>query len=1140
MPKLKVRTLLGVMMANRSKVGIITILLLFSLFTGVVQGNDAGSGGDAGNSFSTATSLGSTSSTYYGNLSSTNDTDDYYSINMSNDTGIHVEVNFDTTNNDFDLYLYSSTQSTIDSSLSWSSNESVSSNGTSVGGTTVFLRVEAYSGSGDYTMIISIFSVYTVAQNDANTGGDASDSQTTPTMLNSYNATYYGYVDNNMDEYDWYGFSIPNNYSISASLSWNNTSSLIDLDLHLFDSNSTYLDYSYDNNPENVSSGSASIGGTTVTLLVRAWSGVENYTLLINFDDISNSQVFNQNDANSGGDVSGNFSSAYNLTGNDTYYGWISDSGDVNDIYAVYVPPLFAIEATMFWNNSGDDYDLGLFDENENLIDSSFFSNPEFVESGGTNVSDSVVFVVIQAGTGEGNYSVNISLVNQTSLPVFNQNDAYSGGDAGNEFSNATSINASSGISYWPGYIDDSTDEYDFYSVYIPADHGITTSLSYSQGWLGIYLYDSSNSQINYSLSQQQPLVVSTNNTGSYVGDSNIIIEIWGYSGSGEYNFTISIFTLDADGDGYYDEVENSCGSDAYDSSSVPLDTDADGICDTLDNDDDDDGVDDSNDSFPTDPSENSDIDNDGIGDNSDTDDDGDGWPDTDELDCNTDPNDSSSVPLDTDNDGYCNVGDDDDDGDGHLDSVDAFPLDPEEWLDTDYDGIGDNSDTDDDGDSYDDELEITCLSDPLLASSTPLDTDDDGECDELDDDMDGDGVSNDVDASPLDSTEQLDTDGDGIGDNADLDDDGDGYPDDVDLFPLDATEWEDFDSDGVGDNSDSDDDNDGWLDDIELFCDSNPFSFTSRPDDFDGDLSCDKMDTDDDDDGVLDESDAFPYDELEWSDLDLDGIGDRQDTDDDGDSWSDMDEPICGSDPLDSQSIPLDYDSDNICDEMDLDDDDDSVPDIMDEFPFNPSESSDIDRDGIGDNADTDADGDLWPDSAELICLSDPLDASSIPIDTDSDMTCDLIDPDDDGDGIIDIIDLFPKDGNEWEDLNGDGLGDNKYPLTLLDKIKLNSNIIVPIIVVIITIMAIVSLILSRKRNNTEEELQESEKYDDFNIDFELDKTTEVNENIMQMDDEAQRNIDTQSEENTILEKFDEYPGWLWDSTNEEWVPEE
>ena len=146
-------------MASKAKVGILSMLFLFSLFTGVVQANDAGSGGDAGGSFSSATNLGAYSSTYYGNLSSTNDTDDYYSINMSNDTGIYVEVNFDTTNNDYDLYLYSSSQTTIDSSYSWSSNESVSSNGTNVGGTTIYLKVEAYSGSGNYTMIISIFSV---------------------------------------------------------------------------------------------------------------------------------------------------------------------------------------------------------------------------------------------------------------------------------------------------------------------------------------------------------------------------------------------------------------------------------------------------------------------------------------------------------------------------------------------------------------------------------------------------------------------------------------------------------------------------------------------------------------------------------------------------------------------------------------------------------------------------------------------------------------------------------------------------------------------------------------------------------------------------------------------------------------------
>ncbi|MFL2963688.1 MAG: hypothetical protein ACJZ46_05585 [Candidatus Thalassarchaeaceae archaeon] len=1128
-------------MASKAKVGILSMLFLFSLFTGVVQANDAGSGGDAGGSFSSATNLGAYSSTYYGNLSSTNDTDDYYSINMSNDTGIYVEVNFDTTNNDYDLYLYSSSQTTIDSSYSWSSNESVSSNGTNVGGTTIYLKVEAYSGSGNYTMIISIFSVYTVSQNDANTGGDASDSQSTPTNLSPFNATYYGYVDNNMDEYDWYSFNIPNNHSISASLSWNNTSTQIDLDLHLFDSNSTYLDYSYDFNPENVSSGSASIGGTTVTLLVRAWSGADNYTLMVYFDNISDSEVFNQNDANSGGDVSGDFSSAYNLTANNTYYGWISDSGDVNDIYSVYVPPLFAIEATMFWNNSADDYDLGLFDENENLIDSSFYSSPEFVESAGTNVSDSVVYVVIQAGTGEGNYSVNITLVNQTSLPVFNQNDAFSGGDAGGAFSNATSVNASSGVSYWPGYIDDSTDEYDFYSVFIPADHGITASLTYSQGFFGLYLYDSSNSQINSSSPNQQPADVSTNNTGSYVGDSNIFIEIWGYYGAGEYNLTISIFTLDLDGDGYYDEVENDCGSDFTDSSSIPLDTDADGICDLLDDDDDGDGVNDDDDAFPTDPNENADTDGDGTGDNSDDDDDGDGWSDTDEFDCNTDSNDYSSIPLDTDQDGICDIGDDDDDGDGVDDNMDAFRLDPEEWLDTDYDGIGNNADTDDDGDSYDDELEVTCLSDPLLFSSTPLDTDGDLTCDELDDDIDGDGAPNDVDSSPLDSTEQLDTDGDGIGDNADSDDDGDDVPDDFDEFPLDGTEWEDSDSDGVGDNADSDDDNDGWLDDIEIFCNSNPFEFNSKPLDFDGDEICDRMDLDDDDDGFPDESDIFPFDPIEWADLDLDGIGDFGDTDDDGDSWSDDDEPICGSDPLDVNSIPSDYDSDNICDSMDLDDDDDGVPDLEDEFPFDPTESSDIDADGIGDNLDTDADGDIWPDSAELICTSDPLDASSTPIDTDSDMICDLIDPDDDSDGIIDVDDLFPKDGTEWEDLNGDGLGDNKYPLTLLDKIKLNSDIILPIVVVIISIISIVSVLLSRKTNISGKEIQEEvDKYEDFNIDFESEHNDDVLGNTEEKEDQLSNDQEVQGGELVTLEKFDEYPGWLWDPSKEEWVPED
>lgn len=149
----------------------------------------------------------------------------------------------------------------------------------------------------------------------------------------------------------------------------------------------------------------------------------------------------------------------------------------------------------------------------------------------------------------------------------------------------------------------------------------------------------------------------------------------------------------------------------------------------------------------------------------------------------------------DTDFDGIPNDTDDDDDGDGVIDTEDAFPLDPKEWVDTDGDGIGDNTDLDDDND----------------------------------------GVPDTFDDLPLDPNETIDTDGDGIGNIADLDDDndglsdieeikigtdplnvdtdGDGVNDKEDAFPLDPNEWVDTDKDGIGNNQDTDDDNDGISD---------------------------------------------------------------------------------------------------------------------------------------------------------------------------------------------------------------------------------------------------------------------------------------------------------------------------------------
>jgi len=256
--------------------------------------------------------------------------------------------------------------------------------------------------------------------------------------------------------------------------------------------------------------------------------------------------------------------------------------------------------------------------------------------------------------------------------------------------------------------------------------------------------------------------------------------------------------------------------------------------------------------------------------------------------------------------------------------------------------------------------------------------------------DSDGDGVIDDEDSFPGDACADTDTDGDGLPDTIqescqtdlqeDDDDDGDGVSDLMDAFPLDSSEWIDYDGDGIGDNADIDDDGDGVHDSVDVFPNDG-----SEATDFDGDGIGDNADTDDDGDGVNDSSDPFPRDSGEWSDYDGDGLGDNADIDDDGDGVYDQD----------------------------------------DAFPMDESESEDLDLDGIGDNADTDIDGDGWENPLEDICMTDDRDNSSVPIDTDGDHMCDLIDEDDDGDGTLDSLDSFPLNENESADSDGDGIGD-------------------------------------------------------------------------------------------------------------------
>ena len=195
----------------------------------------------------------------------------------------------------------------------------------------------------------------------------------------------------------------------------------------------------------------------------------------------------------------------------------------------------------------------------------------------------------------------------------------------------------------------------------------------------------------------------------------------------------------DDDNDNWSDTIELACGTSPTDSADKPIDSDNDGDPDCLDPDDDNDGYLDTEDLFPFDNQEWADNDLDGIGDNADTDDDNDQYLDQDEIDCLTDPFDSTSTPDDFDKDLIPDCIDPNDDNDSCPDTEDEFPLDPEFCQDTDGDGIDDRFDFD----------------------------------------SDNDGIPDHRDQFPQDPNASADGDGDGIPDSQDTDKNNDGFPDD-------------------------------------------------------------------------------------------------------------------------------------------------------------------------------------------------------------------------------------------------------------------------------------------------------------------------------------------------------------------------
>jgi len=330
---------------------------------------------------------------------------------------------------------------------------------------------------------------------------------------------------------------------------------------------------------------------------------------------------------------------------------------------------------------------------------------------------------------------------------------------------------------------------------------------------------------------------------------------------------------------------------------------------------------------------------------------------------------------ADSDGDGICDEEDTDDDNDGVPD-----------WSDSDDGNEYVCSDTDNDGCE-------DCQSGSFDPANDGADYDGDGQCDLGDDDDDNDNVDDAEDADDNNANVCSDNDMDTCDDCASGSynpaNDGSDYDGDGDCDAGDP----DDDNDAVQDSADSDDSNPNICSDVDVDqCDDCTYGYynpNADGTDTDGDGLCDIGDEDDDGDGSPDDADNAPLNPLVCGDNDADSCDD------------------CSQGQYNTSNDGTDTDGDGLCDDGDNDIDGDGATNGVDSDNYDVNECSDDD----GDNCDD--------------CSQGQYSTSNDGTDTDGDGLCDVGDPDDDNDGVNDVVDSVDNDPYQCSDQDSDGCDD-------------------------------------------------------------------------------------------------------------------
>lgn len=458
-----------------------------------------------GNDFGVALSLGA-----LGSISQTEwvgdlDTDDYYSFTLAETSS--VSLGLTGMNGNGDLYLYDSDQNWIGSSSNYDNADEAISQNLEPGTYYVQVNSYGYDNGVDYNLSASATALVDTAGNTFETARDLGAISTAQTF-----SDWVG----NLDDYDYYKFSVSPNSSVSLNLG----GLAANADLYLYDSEQNWLNSS-ENSDAADDAITAILGSGTYYALVYQGSGNTNYNFSLSATPLTYSPA--------------------NLVGNTEPQTKNIGALGVAQTFTDFVGNQYGIES-----DKEDFYQFNLAeDATVNLSLGGLSANADLAlyNGEGSWITDSSNFTTVAEAITHnleaGSYIVKVNSVDDASTGYNLQLSATAHPDgAGNSFDTARSVDILTGenLNDWLGDLDES----DYYQFTLDANRTVNVQLSGLSRDATLQLYDSSGSSVYYDINDNSVdsyVDVTPGGTGSIsalLGPDTYFVSVSGYYGTGD------------------------------------------------------------------------------------------------------------------------------------------------------------------------------------------------------------------------------------------------------------------------------------------------------------------------------------------------------------------------------------------------------------------------------------------------------------------------------------------------------------------------------------------------------------------------------------------------------------------------------